>query len=246
MVAAAIIIVIAALFLMLVATAFRRSRATIKDHELFYEAYAPPTQADQAQIEKAAAFFGSNAINPADAAAASESDPFSTVVLRDGMGQAVGFADYYCFDRDVFDRYCNGRISVTDMFADNFLSHPAARTAPVLYVSTIFRYDFISDQSFRGRCETALLAWSLARLIREVQEVPPEGLTIYSYGDSPEGSATLRHFRFNDSGRTDPKGNPLLVLENVRREQLDTMLAKYGFLGNQCNFTIRKPYRLPG
>lgn len=245
LVAAGITVVIAAIFLALVAAAFRRSRAVIKDHELFYEAYAPPTAADQQNIEKATAFFGASAIDPADAAAATESDPFSTIVLRDGMGQPVGFADYYCFDKDVFERYCSGRVSVTDMFADNFLAHPEARKAPILYISTIFRYDFISDQSFRGRCETALLAWALARLIREVQDIPADGLTIYSYGDTEEGTATLKHFGFGESGHSDPKGNALLVLRDVRHEQLDRLLAKYSFLGNQCNFAVRKPHRIP-
>lgn len=232
---------IALVFTLLVLRAFNRSRATIQDHKLFYRAYSPAEDRDMAQITKACAFFGDAAISSEDGQAATESDPFSLVVLRDGEGNAIGFADFYCFSRESFDDYTSGRISVRDMFADHYLPHDKARSAPVLYVSTIFRYDFISDQSFRGRCETALLAWALAKLILTVQTFPEDGVTIYSYGDSPEGNAMLLHFGFRKSDLTDPKGNALLWCEKLQKPALETFLARYDFLGNQCHFSLTRP-----
>lgn len=237
---AAILVAILSVFFGLVIQAFQKNKMGFREHELYYEAYSPPTREDKRRISQACCYFGAAAIDLVDSAAATDKDPFSTVILQDGQGEPIGFADYYCFTSETFDAYCRGRISIKDMFADHYLSHDAARFADVLYISTIFRYDFISNQSFRGRCETALLVWSLATLILEIQNFPESGIDIYSYGESDEGRATLEHFKFEKSGYSDPNGHTLLVRKNVQPHHLSEILRKYSFLGSQCHFTMRK------
>ncbi len=238
---AIVLILVVGTFLWLVANAFNHSIGSLKEHELRYVAYAPPTTEDNVMIGKAAGFFGAAAIDSADGLAAMENDPFSCVILRDGKGKAIGFADYYCFQHEAFDEYCGGRLNSTDLFADHYLHHPEARRAPVLYISTIFRYDFITNRSFQGRCETALLAWCLARLILAVQENLDEGVTIYSYGETEAGRRALVHFGFVESGKSNPEGHRLMWIPDARRTSLEAILDRYRFLGAQCDFSLLRP-----
>ncbi|KAF0114045.1 MAG: hypothetical protein FD150_1773 [Rhodobacteraceae bacterium] len=229
-----------AAFAVLVVNAFNHSVGSLREDELRYEAYSPPTDQDNRMIEMAVSYFGTAAINSDDGNAAIQNDPFSTVILRDGKGRSIGFADYYCFSKESFDGYCNGRINMKDMFADHYLHHDEARSASVLYITTIFRYDFISNQSFQGRCETALLAWCLAKLITTVQTNVKTGVSIYSYGETDEGRKALSHFGFVDSGRKDPEGNTLFWIPPEEAHRIYDILRRYKFLGDQCDFTLRR------
>lgn len=211
----------------------------IEQDKLRYHIRVPPQDADVDQVIRASRrVFGAEAINSADAKRSVQDDPYSQIIAKCGQNRAIGFCDYYAFRKRDFEKYLTGRISQVDLFADYYLHHPEARNADVLYISTIFRYDFVLSQSFHAQRETALLVWALAKVISEVQNFPSDGIDIYSYGSSGGGKALLRREGFEGTGYLDQSGEEFLVRRSVTKAEIDAVVEKYAMMGQQCRLEI--------
>lgn len=227
-----------ALYLLLIVRYPQRSAENSFPRDLRYKVIVPASENQQKRIVEACAYFGDSAIDPIDAANSIAADEYSTVALRDYKGREVGFADYYTFNRDDAIKYIDGKISKRDFFADYYLPHPQARNAGAIYVSTVFRYEHISDRSAFGAKETALLAWCLIKLIERVQKQPDTGWLIFASGGSAAGERLIRHFELDESGRKDPDGNMIYWQDGVTQDQLASGLKKFDYLGSLVRFDI--------
>lgn len=226
------------LYLYLIVQYPHRKLESEMPRDLRYKVIVPATDNQQKRILEACAYFGGSAIDPIDSDASIQADAYSTAALRDYKGREVGFADYYTFNRDDALRYIGGRISKKDFFADYYLPHPQARDAGAIYISTVFRYDHISDRSAFGAKETAILAWCLAKLIEIAQRQPEQGWLIFTAGGSAAGDRLISHFDFEDSGQTDPDGNKIYLRDGVARDELAAGLSKFDYLGNLVQFSV--------
>lgn len=206
--------------------------------DLRFRAQVPPTSNQHNRIAEACAYFGDSAIDPIQGAIACESDVFSTVALSDYKGREVGFADYYAYRREDVDRYISGYVSKLDFFSDYYLPHPEARDAEALYISTLFRYDHLSDRSVYGVKETAMLAWCLFKLIEVAQKEPKDGWLLVTAGGSSAGEKLIKHFKFLDSGRTDPDGNRIFTRDKVTIKELRNEMEKYSYLEQLVIFNV--------
>lgn len=206
--------------------------------DLRYKVIVPATDNQKKRISEACSYFGDSAIDPIDGANSIEADEYSTVALRDYKGREVGFADYYAFEREDAVNYIDGRISKRDFFADYYLAHPKARDAGAVYISTVFRYDHISDRSAFGAKETAILTWCLIKLIETIQNQPEEGWLIFASGGTAAGERLIRHFELEDSGKKDPDGNKIYKRDGVTRSDLAIGLRKFEYLGNLVKFSV--------
>ncbi len=233
-----ICLAVLALYLFLIVRYPGRAAERAFPDDLRYSVVVPPTPGQTARIAEACIWFGDSAIDPIDGAQAIEADEYSTVALRDYKGREVGFADYYAFRRRDAQDYIDGRIPKRDFFADYYLPHPRARSAGAIYVSTVFRYEHISDRSAFGAKEAALLVWCLIRLIEEVQAEPEDGWLIFASGGSQAGERLIRHFGLEESGRRDPDGNRIFSKDGVTRADLAASRDRFGYLGGLVRFDI--------
>ena len=224
--------------ILIVRNPMRRRESSIFPTDVRYKVIVPATINQQKRIAEACVYFGDAAIDPIDGQNSIQSDPYSTVALSDYNGREIGFGDYYCFDIDDAKKYIAGKISNTDLFADYYLAHPAARNCNAIYISTIFRYDHISDRSLYGVKETAMLVWSLIKLIETIQNEPEEGWFVFTSGGSREGDRLINHFDLVDKGARDNSGNIIYERENVTRAELEIARKKFDYLGNQVQFDV--------
>jgi hypothetical protein len=206
--------------------------------DLRFRALVPPTANQQNRIAEACAYFGDSAIDPVQGVIASESDAFSTVAVSDYKGREVGFADYYAYRREDAVRYIRGEIGKADFFSRYYLPHPAARDADTLYISTLFRYDHISDRSAYGVKETAILAWCLFKLIEVAQREPKDGWLLVTAGGSSAGERLIKHFKFAETGQRDPDGNKIFTRDNVTLEQIRNEIGRYSYIGDLVIFNV--------
>lgn len=203
-----------------------------------------PNGTQNAQIKRACEYFSGAAIDVNDGQLATEMDNFSGVFISSREGDSIGFADYYCFNSREFERYLSKHYTVEEMFSSKYLKDPEARSAEILYISTVYRFAFITDQSRHAQLDLKVIIWSLARLILTMQDFPEGGLQIYSYGfqagDKNRGNRLLRAHNFKISDHCDPSGNKLWVLENVTRQDLEDILDRYAEVERLCDFRARR------
>jgi hypothetical protein len=222
-----VVLLIVALYLLLIIRYPQKRSDKDFPRDLRYRVVVPATENQHKRIAEACDYFGDSAINVIDGAASIEADKYSTVALRDYKGREVGFADYYTFHTADALKYIEGRIPKRDFFADYYLPDPEARSAGALYISTVFRYDHISDRSAFGAKETAILAWCLIKLIETIQVEPEGGWLLFTAGGSDAGERLIRHYDLEDSGRTDPDGNRIYLKHGVTRADLAGGLKKF-------------------
>lgn len=227
-----------ALYIFLLIQQSVKSEQKALPSDLRYRVIVPATTNQHKRITEACAYFGNSAIDPIDGTNAIEADQYSTAALRDFNGREVGFADYYAFRKSDAKRYINGNISKRDFFSDYYLPHPKARDADALYISTIFRYDHISDRSAFGAKEAAILCWCIIKLITIVQKEPIEGWLIFTAGGTPAGERLIKHFDLDDTGKLDPDGNKLFQRDNVTLADLMDCVKKLDYLGKLIDFNV--------
>ena len=209
-----------------------------------YSVTVPPSFDDYMEVNRLAGlYYGGATPDPDTILAEFARDPYTTVILKQEK-DIIGFADYYCFTKENFDAYRAGILRSVDLFEIGSISHPDARHATVIYVSTI--HMFGNHDTFRAKLHAQVLRYGLLKCIRDYQVIPSSGLDIYAaaFGEGSYGERILRRLGFSPSQAVIFTGDKIWCRLGVRATEIDAAIAHVSRMAlGICNFNYTDTVR---